>query len=533
MSVAAIKGIRYVRPGVEVKGEIIPPAEIAKILKREIGIGRRLFSKIPFLRSASRLSEYHRRIFQSLERPAMYSKHMVSWEGTDDPACDMASGAVKSLLDHVKDKFGITSKQIYAIVVTGTTFNSNDPPGSSGVIDKLITDKVVPAEVITGDGKDGRTGWEVWNITEGCDGWVKMADLIDRFMKAKLFDGKFKKEDLQNPDGKRYVIGVAAANNELYMDGKNPHEILTYTNNAVATLFEVIEDNSGPLVFGDEKIFPNRRGKVTHHIREPKGLNSWGQYFRPNIAESKKEASRLRHSSPGYLLTLSKNNGFQISDFKKIIISQISEAVLRKVEIRLADEYRKELKLFPNIRQELKEVLLTLGINESAIKSDTEDELDSFIEDEVGEKEKKEGEIEGNICRYFYVLAKKLSDNDDLYATNEVISLLNFNEGQLLQYMIKLHKAIPRTKHENGGYSGVTDLPITLAQLIEKENVDLKKDSLIFVGMGLGKMEGMIMDHTNTSGVNHLTQMNSSELTQVDFNVPDLIKDEEPMVGIK
>ena len=299
MSISALRAITMARPGIETRGQIVDSRATEERILREVGLVRRLYGRLPDVKSVERLvtligqssllrdlglerllpgkprtpedkkeptladrlnglilppfevanhygdflDDLPRYIAESGVREGYIFDTSIKYDPDYrtqkipyDPAVDLGATAVRRLLTETK----IDARDIAGLYVACTTFNTADPPIGDRILTKLVRDKNLPKEHVESDVKRGKPGWFTKTIPEGCVGWVRLVDEIERDMELNSHHGQKNK----------YVIGVAVGANSIHLTGKNPHEIISYRDGAAAGLFIPKDDNSGPFIVG-------------------------------------------------------------------------------------------------------------------------------------------------------------------------------------------------------------------------------------------------------------------------------------------
>lgn len=470
MSISALKAITMARPGIEARGTVVGPRDIENTIIRGLGFQRRLISKLGLLKrvplinrlglvkASSALREFIKGIQDNIEasgiKQGFVCDHSLIYDPDCklrkipyDPAVDLGSVAIKRLLDQTK----IDPKEIGALYVACTSFNSADPPLGDRILAKLIRDGVIKEKDFEANGTNGNSPWVTKTIAEGCVGWIRLVEEVERDMQLKQLQGGVNK----------YALGVAIAVNSIHINGINPHEIIAYKDGAAAGLFIPRKDNSGPFIIGPLKQLPNHADLVVHPFKVPRALASVSNYV-----DSRKVAKIIAENVPEYLEKFLEERDFQVTDLDHIIISQTSKGILDRTVIELSETFIKKqnLNLKPN---QIREVLKKL------------------IEIRFGDLEKEFETKKRSILSNYFLRVVETNQGAKIY------EYLNNDERKLFDFMMVLYNSIYRV-YDKHSYTGVASIPMALAQGVEDKVIELNHP-MLWLGSGLGiKFQGLL-----------------------------------------
>ncbi len=487
MRVAKLVETSIARPGIETRGKVVGPKAIARTIREQLG-ARKALTLLPpvsddwekgplkyfkwlvkLLQNGSRMREALNKLPEHIELSGIKSKFIVDRSLEFDPDCpneripydpvtDMSAAAVKRLLQETQ----IEPSQIGSFYLATTTPNSFDPPPAVRVLAKLIRDKAIPRKVVEGDGR--RNGWKTRGVNEGCVGSVIALENIEQDMELRA---------LSDPNDHRYALAVFAAANSIHMKPESPHEIINYGDGAAAMLFMCTENDSGNITIADEKHDMKEVDKVVHQLKPFNRYSIYEKflrYFSPtsNYGASKRVAKNIADRCPDYLLSLAADNGFNVWDFDHLVLSQTSKGVVDRVEFGVAEKIRASLGLNPNIRPELKAHIEEMA-DESSFTLLKEKDL-----------------LTTNLFR--------IIEND---RWTELLPAMSRDEVELMNYMILLHQSVVRT-YPTHSYTGVSSIPMAIAQGVMDKTIDLRNDSIAMVSSGLcGRMKGAIISNSS------------------------------------
>lgn len=477
MSISALKAITMVRPGIEGRGKVGNVKDIEATILRELGFLRRrigtlgVLKKVPLINrlgivsTGAALREFIKTIGENIEASGIKQKfiydHSIIYDPDYkrekilyDPAVDFGAVSVKRLLEQTK----IDPREIGGLYVASTTFNSTDPPLADRIVSKLIRDGVVKKEDVEING-NGDSGWSTKTIVEGCTGWVRLVDHIERDMQLKQLQGKKNK----------YSLGLAVAANSMHIGGNNPHEIIAYGDGAAGGLFIPLKDNSGPFIIGPLRHLISKADLVIHPFKDPRDNKLKGKisrFFSSNYVESKKVAQIIAEQVPQYLDEFLQEEEFQINDVDHIIISQTSKGILDRTIVTLAEKYIERQKLNLN-RNNIRDVLKHI--------------IDVYCKGLGLEFEKKKKSI---LCNY---ILRIIETNQ----SEKIYEYLNNDEKALFDYIKLLYDSIYRV-YDKHGYTGVASIPMAIAQGVEDKVIELNHP-MLWLGSGLGiKVQGVL-----------------------------------------
>ena len=412
-------------------------------------------------------------IVQNAPQVRYMAKHTDS--KTHDPALPMIRTAVEMLFSEQKpDGSGTyTPDDFDALIISGGPFRAGDPSPMLRVMSELDSHGVISERMMSGKMPHSEP-WYVDVLSEGCVSWIKALRRVEDLISS----GKIKSAIVVN-------FGMPSG----YIDDHRLYELSNHADGASACAIQG-EEESSQIVFGEKRKIlkisdegngnresrSKRNGKPTagkseivFHNFNPPGLSLIEQFsFSPatcleKLDDSQNSSDFIASQCAKSLIQMSEQRGIPLDQFDAILLPQVSETFLDKVETFLATDFRKKLSLKLHIRDDLR------GIVQAYCPS-------------FDEYQKTTNKPKQEICRNFCEVIKqseKPNSSGELY--QRFLSQLTADELRLFNYMRDIHSKNFRT-YQEAGYTTSNSIPGGLALGVQNGKFGLGSEIAIASG---------------------------------------------------
>lgn len=442
-------------------------------------------SQLPYpLRVLRHLPGPARRMVEQIVENAPESSYMVrdSISRKDDPVMPMIRTAVEMLFsEQVPDGSRCYAPSDFdALIVAGSPFSIVDPACKIQIMSDLDSHGVISERLMLGKAPHSKP-WQVDVLSESCVSWVKALRHV---------------EDLMDSGKIRSAIVVSFGRPTYYLDPHQIYKLFDHRDDATGSAVGPVTNGQAQIVFGKERMVlknsnQNQNGdggeddqikaeangkkvkdkkdtRVVHNLDPEKlsMLQKWSvlpSTCLVGLGDSQNSSDFIASQCAKSLIEMSEKRSIPLDKFDVILLPQVSETFLDKVETELAIAFREKLNVAFHIRDELKQIVrayCTL-FNEYLVST---------------------GKKHDQTCRNFCEVLKqseKPDSNGELYQL--FLSKLTPDETILFNYMKNIRSINFRT-YQEAGYTTANSTAGGLAKGIRKGKFNL--DSKIAIAFG-------------------------------------------------